>query len=62
MTNSKSELNFLPLPLDDPKKREPNIERAKGLLDWYPKIDRSEGIRKTIIDFETRLNVIKNGL
>ena len=36
-----------PLPVDDPKKRKPNISRAKEILNWEPKIDRAEGLKRT---------------
>jgi dTDP-glucose 4,6-dehydratase len=38
---------FKDLPMDDPKQRRPDITLAKKLLDWEPKIDRSEGLRRT---------------
>ena len=47
-TNSKSKIVFKPLPVDDPKKRKPDISRAKKLLDWEPKVSRKEGLQKTI--------------
>jgi dTDP-glucose 4,6-dehydratase len=37
-----------PLPADDPKQRRPDIRRAKELLGWEPKVERAEGLRKTI--------------
>jgi dTDP-glucose 4,6-dehydratase len=37
-----------PLPGDDPKQREPKIERAEKLLGWKPIIDRKEGLNRTI--------------
>ncbi|PIO47888.1 MAG: NAD-dependent dehydratase [[Chlorobium] sp. 445] len=40
-----------PLPADDPKQRRPDITRAKELLGWEPKVDRAEGLRKTICFF-----------
>jgi UDP-glucuronate decarboxylase len=55
MTNSKSKLNFLPLPSDDPKQRKPDITLAKSLLSWEPRINLEEGLTKTIEDFSTRL-------
>ena len=48
LTKSKSKLIVMPLPSDDPKQRKPNIELAKSLLDWEPKIQLEEGLRKTI--------------
>jgi dTDP-glucose 4,6-dehydratase len=48
LTNSNSRIIFDPLPPDDPKKREPDITKAKELLGWEPKISRTEGLKKTI--------------
>jgi UDP-glucuronate decarboxylase len=44
-----------PLPQDDPKQRQPNIERAKNLLNWEPKIPLSEGLKKTVDYFANKL-------
>ena len=52
MTNSKSKLSLNPLPLDDPKQRQPDITLAKKELDWEPKIKLEEGLVKTIKYFE----------
>jgi UDP-glucuronate decarboxylase len=52
LTGSKSKLTFKELPGDDPKQREPNIERAKALLFWKPEIERSEGLRRTVSYFQ----------
>jgi UDP-glucuronate decarboxylase len=41
-------IKHLPLPQDDPKQRRPNIERAKKLLSWEPKVPLAEGLRKTV--------------
>lgn len=49
LTNSQSEIVFnRPVPQDDPKRRQPDIEKAKNLLDWKPKVPLVEGIKKTI--------------
>jgi len=45
----------LPLPQDDPKQRQPNIERAKNLLGWQPTIPLAEGLKRTIVYFAERL-------
>lgn len=45
----------LPLPQDDPKQRQPNIERAKKYLDWTPKVSLEEGLKKTVAYFAERL-------
>ncbi|MDZ7763917.1 MAG: UDP-glucuronic acid decarboxylase family protein [Melioribacteraceae bacterium] len=50
LTQSKSEIVFKQLPVDDPRTRRPLIEKAKELLGWEPKVDRREGINK-IIDY-----------
>ena len=55
-TNSQSEIVFKDLPQDDPKKRFPDITRAKNVLNWEPKIDLSEGLDRTIEYFE---NIMK---
>lgn len=52
LTHSKSNIRFLPLPPDDPKQRQPNIELAQQRLSWTPKIQLEEGLRKTIGYFE----------
>ncbi|MCK5491816.1 MAG: SDR family oxidoreductase [Candidatus Omnitrophica bacterium] len=57
LTNSKSEIKFLPLPEDDPKKRKPDITKAKKLLDWEPIISLEEGLKKTIEYFTKKLNL-----
>jgi len=53
---SKSKLIYQPLPSDDPKQRQPNITKAKELLDnWNPNIQLQEGLIKTIGYFEDEL-------
>jgi len=47
LTGSASKLVNLDLPKDDPKVRQPNISKAKEILSWEPKIERSEGLRRT---------------
>jgi UDP-glucuronate decarboxylase len=59
MTGSKSKLVFEPLPSDDPVQRQPNITKAKQLLNWEPKINLEEGLVKTIAYFENLLNIKK---
>jgi UDP-glucuronate decarboxylase len=48
-------VKYLPLPQDDPKQRQPNIERAKNLLGWSPTIPLAEGLRKTVAYFAERI-------
>lgn len=55
LTNSKSQLNYLELPTDDPKQRCPDITKAKQQLNWAPTIQLSKGLKKTINYFEDLL-------
>ena len=48
MTSSESRVTHMPLPQDDPKRRRPDIARAKALLDWSPTIDLEDGLSETI--------------
>jgi dTDP-glucose 4,6-dehydratase len=48
LTGSQSEIVFRPLPVDDPKVRQPDITRARTLLGWEPRVDTDEGLRLTI--------------
>lgn len=52
MTNSKSEIVFRELPVDDPKVRRPDITRARAILGWEPHVHLREGLRKTIDWFQ----------
>jgi dTDP-glucose 4,6-dehydratase len=56
LTRSSSKIAFEPLPEDDPKVRRPDITRAKGLLDWTPKISLEEGLGRTVDYFRSKLN------
>ncbi|MDQ7062875.1 MAG: SDR family oxidoreductase [candidate division KSB1 bacterium] len=53
LTGSRSEIIYKPLPVDDPKIRQPDITRAKTLLGWEPKVSLTEGLKKTIDWFRT---------
>jgi dTDP-glucose 4,6-dehydratase len=55
MTGSKSKIAYKPLPVDDPKVRQPNIERAKKILGWSPKIKLDEGLSSTVDFFKKKL-------
>lgn len=55
LTNSKSKIIYQPLPQDDPLQRKPDIELAKSKLNWTPKIQLEEGLKKTITYFEKKL-------
>ena len=52
MTGSTSEIDFKPLPSDDPLQRKPDISKAEQLLDWSPTINLEEGLLKTISYFQ----------
>ena len=53
LTGSSSKLTFMPLPQDDPKQRQPNIELAKAKLGWEPKVHLENGLIKTIEYFKS---------
>jgi intein/homing endonuclease len=48
VTGSRSEIVFEPLPVDDPKIRQPDITRARDLLGWEPKVSLRDGLKRTI--------------
>jgi len=48
LTGSNSKLSYLPLPQDDPRQREPDISKAKALLDWQPTTSRESGLKVTL--------------
>ena len=48
LTGSQSEVEFRPLPADDPRRRCPDIARARSLLGWEPRIELEEGLVRTI--------------
>jgi UDP-glucuronate decarboxylase len=52
LTGSRSELIHKPLPMDDPKQRQPDIKLAKQVLGWEPKITLEEGLKSTIAYFD----------
>jgi UDP-glucuronate decarboxylase len=55
MTGSKSKLEYLPLPEDDPKQRQPDISLAKSTLNWEPKVKLRDGLKQTIQYFDELL-------
>src|SRR5206468_653088 len=55
LTGSKSEIVFRPLPVEDPKVRQPDIGRARALLGWEPRVDTEEGLRLTVDWFREKL-------
>jgi dTDP-glucose 4,6-dehydratase len=58
-TDSKSKIVYKPLPEDDPKVRQPNIERAQKILKWNSKIQREEGLKITIDYFINKINKVR---
>lgn len=52
MVNSQSKFVFEDLPEDDPKVRKPDVQKAKKLLGWYPKVSLMDGVKKTIEYFK----------
>ena len=57
LTKSKSEVQFQPLPADDPKQRKPDITLAKKKLGWTPRVDLEEGLISTIEYFRDILKI-----
>src|SRR5213082_170896 len=55
MTESRSEIVFEALPVDDPRVRQPDITRARDLLGWEPQVDLRDGLRVTIDHMVERL-------
>jgi UDP-glucuronate decarboxylase len=62
LTGSRSKLIYRPLPADDPKQRQPNIDKARELLGWEPKVALREGLLKTIAYFDDLLRRNENPL
>ena len=54
-TNSRSKIIFMPLPLDDPRLRLPDIAKARAKLQWEPQVSLTEGIGKTVEYFKSIL-------
>ena len=52
LTKSKSNLIFKPLPLDDPRQRQPDLTEAKERLDWEPLVSLDDGLKETINYFK----------
>jgi dTDP-glucose 4,6-dehydratase len=53
LTGANQKLISLPLPVDDPKQRKPDITKAREILGWEPKVDRAEGLKITLDYFKT---------
>jgi dTDP-glucose 4,6-dehydratase len=55
LSGSKSTIEHRPLPQDDPKLRRPDITRARQLLNWEPKVNRADGLRRTLAYFQRKV-------
>jgi dTDP-glucose 4,6-dehydratase len=55
MTGSTSPIDFRPLPVDDPRVRQPDISLAQRLLDWEPRVNLSDGLKDTVDYFRKKL-------
>jgi dTDP-glucose 4,6-dehydratase len=55
LTGSNSKIVYEPLPQDDPKQRQPDITKAQNILGWEPKVDRSEGLKRTLAYFKEHI-------
>ena len=59
LTGSNSQIEFKPLPQDDPKQRQPDINLAREMLDWEPKVSLEEGLQKTIDYFRNIISELQ---
>ncbi len=57
LTKSGSSIVFQDLPQDDPKVRQPDITKAKNILHWEPKVNRTEGLQRTVEYFKKKVNI-----
>jgi dTDP-glucose 4,6-dehydratase len=57
LSGTRSEIVFKPLPQDDPRVRRPDITRARTILGWEPKVDRRDGMRRTLEFFRAKVQV-----
>ncbi|HZY09630.1 MAG TPA: UDP-glucuronic acid decarboxylase family protein [Bacteroidota bacterium] len=59
LIGGSSKIVFKDLPEDDPKIRQPDITKARTLLDWEPKVDRIVGLKKTLEYFRQKIEVVE---
>jgi UDP-glucuronate decarboxylase len=57
-TGSSSTIEYLPLPIDDPQHRQPDIRRAREVLNWNPQVELDEGLDHTIAYFRSTLTSV----
>ena len=55
VTKSSSEITFKPLPVDDPRTRQPDITKAKEIFNWFPKVSLDQGLKNTLEYFKSRV-------
>jgi UDP-glucuronate decarboxylase len=55
LCGAPAEIRYCALPEDDPARRCPDITRAQQLLNWQPRVQLTEGLRRTIADFRARI-------
>ena len=55
LTGTPLKLGYQPLPENDPQKRRPDITKAKEILGWEPRVDRAEGLEKTLAYFKKHI-------
>ena len=55
LTGAKSKLIFMPLPADDPRQRQPNIDKARDILGWAPTVPLEQGLERTIDYFRKKI-------
>jgi dTDP-glucose 4,6-dehydratase len=53
LTGASVKIIYKPLPVDDPKQRQPDITKAKNILGWQPQVSRQEGLKKTYDYFKS---------
>ena len=56
LTGAQSKIQYRPLPEDDPKQRKPDIDKARRLLGWEPRVELEEGLRETVEYFRKKLS------
>jgi UDP-glucuronate decarboxylase len=56
LVNPKAEIEFKALPQDDPRRRRPDITKAKTYLNWEPTVPLKAGLKLTVEDFQVRIN------
>jgi len=57
LTRSKSGIEFHPLPVDDPRRRYPDMSKAEKMLGWMPKISLDQGLERTITWFRGKTKI-----